>query len=142
MAQPNVAAGVHRSRTFDFVYSIRPIYYFSRIFGYLPFKIVCDSNSIIRSIKVRVFDLLWFILSIFAQILSLTFYIRVSTILNEPHTGLAILIETIAMAMRTVFNILAIIMDMCHRYKLLEILKKINNFDTEVKFFNVSSVFL
>lgn len=131
MAQTNIAASIHRSRAFDFVYCIRPVYYFSRICGFMPYTVIHDLNCKIQRPKIRVYDLIWFILSIFCQILSLVFYFETRVILSS----FAILTESdaIIIAMRTIFNIFAITMDMCHRYKFIEILKKINNFDEDVR---------
>lgn len=135
MVQLNIAADFRRSKTFDFVYCFRPVYYFSRIFGFMPFTVIYDSNGTIQGPKIRVFDILWLILSMFVQILSPILYIQ-NRKFSIYDISLAILIrsDAIVITMRTVFNISAIIMDMCNRYKLMEILKKINNFDEEVSF--------
>lgn len=130
----NIAVDAHRSKTMNFAYCFRPVYYFSRIFGFTPYTIIYDSNGRIQVPKIRVLDIIWLILSIFAQILSPILYTR-----NEKfsiyHINLAILIraDAIIIAVRTIFNISAIVMDMCNRYKLVETLKKLDDFDDHVR---------
>lgn len=134
MAQPNIVADMHCSNKFNFAYSFRPVYYFSRVFGFSPFTIIYDSNGKIQKAKIRMFDIIWFILSISGQILSPVFYIQNETSFSIYHISLEILIrsDSIVITMRTIFTILAIVMDMCHRHKLVEILKRIENFDDDV----------
>lgn len=133
MAEPNIATNEQRSNAINFAYSFRPIYYFSRIFGFAPFTIMHDSNGTIQVPKIRAFDIVWLILSIFAQVLSPILFFR-----NEKysihHISLTILIRSdiIIIAVRTIFIILAIILEMSKRYKMVEILKKIIDFDEDV----------
>lgn len=44
----------------DFAYSFRPIYYFSRVYGLMPFTITYNARGSINGLEVRLFDLLWF----------------------------------------------------------------------------------
>lgn len=133
MAKLNIAADIQRSKSINFAYSFRPVYYFSRISGFAPFTISFDSNGTIQVPTIRVFDIVWLILSIFAQILSPILFVR-----NEKfsihHISLAILIrsDVISIVVRTTFNISAIVFEMCKRYKAVEILKKITDFDEDV----------
>lgn len=50
-------------RKFNFAYSFRPIYYFCRVFGLMPFKITYYSNGAIHGFEIGTFDILWFIIS-------------------------------------------------------------------------------
>lgn len=47
------------SKEYDFAHCFRPIYYCSRIFGFMPFSIVYDSSAAIHKPSPRAFDLLW-----------------------------------------------------------------------------------
>lgn len=40
------------------------IYYFSRVFGFMPFTIVYDSDGKIQAARIRTIDILWFMITI------------------------------------------------------------------------------
>lgn len=113
----------------DFAYTFRPIYYFSRIFGFLPFTIVYNSIGSIQAPKIRVFDMVWFFISIFFYALSI-FIIYLRRI-KFPKNASFILIngDFLLLISGLIFSILVVVMDMCNRYKLVDILRNFNSFD-------------
>lgn len=126
------------SKNFNFMYSFRPIYYFSRAYGFLPFTIIYSSRGTIHGIEVQTFDILWFGISIIMNSI-LAFMISNDTELLQDSKGGSIILvggDYLAHIFSMVFLVLSIGTDMCIRYKLVDILKKINNFDEKVSPFS------
>lgn len=126
------------SKNFNFMYSFRPIYYFSRAYGFLPFTIIYNSRGTIHGIEVQTFDILWFGISIIMNSI-LAFMISIDTELLQDSKGGSIILvggDYLAHIFSMVFLVLSIGTDMCIRYKLVDILKKINKFDEKVSPFS------
>lgn len=129
--QIKVGENTTKVEKFDFAYTFRPIYYFSRIFGSLPFTIVFNSKGSVEGTKIRVFDSVWFILSIALYIL--LSFMRFRSIKPPKHTSLVLLHgDFLLLKSALVFCILFIVMDMCNRFKLVDILKNLITFDEKV----------
>lgn len=126
---------VVNSRKFNFFYSFRPIYYFARTFGFMPFTLVFNSNGSIQGPNVRIFDILWFIIAIAIYILSAIVVLQ-NTELAEIGSNIesAILKNTdfVLLVFMLFFGALIIVMDMYNRFKIFTIIKSINTFDEEV----------
>lgn len=133
MAQPNAATNVHWPKKLNFAYCFRPIYYFSRIFGYMPFTIIYDSSGAIQKPKIRIFDLIWFILSFLIQTIPPLMYVQNEGLSIHYATSFILSrIDIILVNFWMTYIIVSIAMDMYNRFILIEILKRINNFDEEV----------
>lgn len=118
----------------NFMYSFRPIYYFSRAYGFLPFTIVYNSRGAIHGHEVETLDILWFGISISVNLM-LAFLISKDTeFLQDSKDGSIILVggDYLAHIFTMIFDTILIGMDMCIRYKLVDVLKKIHNFDEKV----------
>lgn len=117
----------------NFADSFRPLYCYSRIFGLMPFSIVSDSNGEPQVPRVGVFNILWFIISIFLY-LSMAYYSYID--MHVPRDSsfpyAFILAGFIMQIFRLIFGALMIVIDMCKRYKLVDILKNFNIFNKEV----------
>lgn len=124
---------VSNSNKSNFFNVFRPIYYCSRTFGFMPFTIVCDANGKIQRPAVRWFDILWFIFSICAYFLS-AFIAFKNAEYDQNHTEVVILIvaDNSILITGLILSALVIVMDMCNRFKLIDIMKNINTFDEEV----------
>lgn len=121
------------SKRLTFAHSFKPIYIFSRIFGFMPFTIVLDSSGAIQTARVSVFDSMWFIIFIGTYLFSTLYfvtYVRGKQVASTFAT-LAYATRTIVV-FRKLFNCMCITTDMCNRFKLVEILKKIGTFDEKV----------
>lgn len=127
---------VHSEGKADFVYSFKPIYYFSRVCGLMPFSIIYDSSHKIHKIKVCAFDVLWFVISIYL-------YLYVAFISYKEMTypksrnmpkNIMILGDSFILIFVLLFGAMNIIIDMCNRVKLSEILRMFTAFDKEVIF--------
>lgn len=119
------------SKKFNLSYSIQPIYYFSRIFGLMPIKLVYDSNGSINGARIIVTGVLWSIISIGLHMyVAIHFSLHVECTKGVTSIILANGTKTIVM-LHIVFNCLCIMMELCNCFKLADILKKLNSFDEE-----------
>ena len=118
----------------DFAYSFLPIYYFSRLFGLMPYSIVYDSIGEIQTPRVRTIDGIWFIISIciyvlaaFTNFQSITSPKEMTMVSDALYFGhYMLLIEGLLV------SAVSIGFDMHNRYKLVTILKAFICFDKEV----------
>ena len=128
------------SKKYNFMYSFRPVYYFSRVYGLMPFTITFNSRGKIRGFEVGPFDILWFILTI---VINLTLALLISKdteFLRDTRSGSIILVggDYSINIFSMIFNAVLIVTDMCLRHKLVDILKKINTFDEKVSRSSIS----
>lgn len=125
----------------DFASIFRPIYYFSRVFGMLPFSIIYDSNGEVQEPKVRTFDVLWFVGSISLR-LSIAFISIQQVKLDPGAPHVLTLGGFVLIILSHVFGAVAAGMEMCNRYIIIDILKMVNTFDKEAsRIFNISIIF-
>lgn len=126
---------VHFSRIF------RPIYIFSRICGLMPFTIQRSrTHNEQYEPRVSKWDGLWFAITFCFFLAMVT-----NTFLGEiilPHESIhelnaIILGNHLLRLMILIFGVFALIMDMCNRYKLIEILNKFSIFDHEANFHQI-----
>lgn len=132
------------SKNFNFMHSFRPIYYYSRVCGLMPFTITYNSRGLIHGLKVETMDILWFGISILLN-LTLAFLISKDTEnLQEIKNGSIILMGGgyLLQISSMIFDAVFIVIDMSVRYKLVNILRKINIFDEKVsQFFKEKNLF-
>lgn len=117
------------SKEYDFVDSFRPVYYFSRAFGYMPYSVIFDSKAGIHRPAVRSFDILWFIIAILLYFSTgIGFYA-----LNVSHSTSTVLSVGDQSEIAHIFvGVLFFVMDMCNRFKFVEIWNKFNKIDDMV----------
>lgn len=119
----------------NFVYSFRPVYYFSRMLGLMPFSIICNSKNEAQKPKVRAFDSLWFVVSICLYcLMAFVSYETRKHSRNSANISSNVLIlgDSFHLITGLLFGALLIAMDMCNRNKLVAILRKFTVFDREV----------
>lgn len=118
-------------KRYSFTHSFRAIYYFSRVFGLLPWSINFDSERLMHEPMVRVFDVLWFLILICGySFVSYNSYHRMK-VSNDSGTIL-IFGGHMHMIFRFFFGIVAMAMDLCNRHKIVNILNMFNDFDQNV----------
>lgn len=121
-------------KTINYVYSLQPIYLFLRTFGLLPFSIVRDINGELHA-RVRVFDIIWFVISICIYIFMAVFCWRAEDHYDTPNkSDTLFFVDAVLLTSFLITNILAIILDMYNRSKLIAILNWLTQFDNEVRF--------
>lgn len=121
-------------RKFNFAYTFRPIYYFSRVFGLMPFKITHYPNGTIHGFEISTLDIVWFIISIGFNLMLVYFVVDNSQHVENLKNMSIILVggDFILQVFSMIFDIILIVIDMCVSTRLVWILKKINAFDEEV----------
>lgn len=113
----------------DFAYSFRPIYYFTRIFGLMPFSLVRDKNTKAQRPRVSILDGFWFIISICIYLWGA----YVSTV-HIMQFG-AIIVSKANFVVRIfglIFGAFLIVVNMLNRFKLVNIFNDFAIFDKEV----------
>lgn len=114
----------------------RPIYVVSRIFGQLPFSFQFESNGNIHRPVIKMLDALWFLLSMSALICFMYFsfeyfnYGQKSADLFGIRTSFVG--TNLIAGTGLILGLLTIVLDMCNRFKLVDIFKKIYSFDQRV----------
>lgn len=115
----------------DFIYSYRPMYYFARFFGLLPFSFVYDSNGELQAPRVTIFDGVWFVLSVvFYLMLAISSFEGFEIIPNDP-APLVNLINALLLTVGLCNGATMIVVNMCVRFRFTAILKTITAFDKE-----------
>lgn len=125
----------NQSRKLNFAKTFRPIYYVSRFFGFMPFTIIYDSSGVAQEPKTSAFD----IAMVFVSLCAYSYTIIGERIMNNTFTTQNYSnIVSFSWKSSTIhdglFGIINTIMDLCNRFKYIEILKRFNHFDNEVSF--------
>lgn len=134
MAKQHRAKDVSDQLQSNFLQSFKPIYYFSRVFGLMPFSIVCNSSGEIQKHRVNRFDAAWFIVSIcvFSLVAFLT-YEHLIYVHNDAFIlNSIVFFDNIHITMELVFAVLFIGMDMYNRSYIVDMMKLLATFDKEV----------
>lgn len=116
----------------NFAYCFRPIYYFSRIFGLLPFTIIYDWNGDHQEARVEIIDFVWFIVSILMYLLMAVYcYMAFSPDRSEKSyildSG-----DYILLILGSIISAVYVAMDMHNRHILIDIMKRIATFDKDL----------
>lgn len=124
-----------RPENINFVYGFSPVYYISRVFGLMPFSIICDHRRGIYKPQVKLLDGVWFLLSIFMYIsMAIATYVNLS-LPRDTNTASFILSlgDSMLLIVGLIYSALIIVFDMLNRQRLTEILNKFITFDKEVR---------
>lgn len=114
----------------NFGHSFKPIYYFSRIFGFMPFTIAYDSNGKVQTARIKTMDILWFMITVGLYLSSALYFVVFAKQQTFPVKSIILMNCTrLTYMLRKLFNIVCIGMDIYNRFRFIEILKKINAFD-------------
>lgn len=122
------------SRTPSFVYGFQPAYNFSRIFGLTPFSIVCDAKGEVQKFKVRVFDAVWFLISM-GIYSAIAFLVYQSIEIAQDSDGISILMvgDDLLLLANLISVLLIIGVEMCNRFQMVNILWNFTDFDAKVR---------
>lgn len=124
-----------RNENFNFSHNFSPVYYYSRLFGLMPFTIDGETGRGIQKPKVNISDGLWFLVSIAIYIsMALIAYINMQ-LPPDANTAAFILVlgDYVLLIVGLIYSALIIIFDMYNRIRLTDILNKFITFDKEVK---------
>lgn len=117
----------------SFTQSFRPIYYFSRMFGLMPFSIINDSNGEAQEPRISKLDGLWFVVAI-CTYLAMGYITYENAAPKDPNSMpyKLLFVDSIIFFPEIILGIFIIGFEMCNRFKLINILKEFITFDTEV----------
>lgn len=124
----------HTSQQQNFAICFRPIYYFARMCGQMPFTITYHANAAVFTAKFYARDFIWSAISLCIQISLIRLAVDLMTSPRHPN----IISSTLYFCNLTVwfitllFAITMIIFDACNRVKIVDLLKKFTDFDQEV----------
>lgn len=128
-------------KTLNFGSVFCPLYCLSRIWGLAPFTIVKSSNGEVQNPKLRLRDVLWFLVMVCGQLYFMQkswANFNTSSIKIKKETWILIIsargMEIFAFA----YGIATIFMNICNRFKVINIIKMFIHFDREVCWFNFS----
>lgn len=121
--------------TQSFAYCLRPIYYFARICGQMPFSITHQPNSSIVKVNFHKRDIIWLILSMSVQV---TLIFRAIQMLKSyRHTNSATftlhLGHSTIWFLNSILGICVMILDALNSGKIVRILNDFTSFDKEVR---------
>lgn len=124
------------SKQRNFAFCFRPIYYFARVCGQMPFTITSHTNSAIVGVKVHKRDIIWFAISMSIQIsfiwMAITFYKSYQQ--EKEFTSTIYFGNLTIWFISLLVGICVMTLDLaCNRLKIVRILNKITVFDTEVR---------
>lgn len=117
-----------------FVQSVSPIYFFSRVVGLMPFTIAHDRDSKILRAKVTAFDFIWFVISISVHTCFVVIWYR-----NLDYKKIKNVSNVLPIGMGAhatfglIYSVICVVMDMCNRCKLVDLLRRFMTFDKEVR---------
>lgn len=123
----------NRSQPQNYVNSFRPIYYFSRVAGLMPFSIVWNPKEEYYMTQVRIIDGFWFTLIACVNLLVIYFvHQKNHSALTQYLPYLFTLVGTTNRIISQIFGAALIVMDMFNRSKMIDILNMFNLIDKEV----------
>lgn len=117
----------------NFLHSFRPIYLISRGFGLMPFSIVYYPNGDIVGPKVTIFDGIWFAISLCVYTCGI-YVASVYPVFNQPTSKVSMVLiigYTVCFLLGLILGHVSIILEMCNRFKLINIIEKFTIFDQE-----------
>lgn len=111
--------------------SFRPVYIVSRILGQMPFSIVYNVNGEIHRPIIKKLDIVWIIIPIGIYIYDM--YRACASeyfdLLNKGSSEVMFVGFIFISVIVHFLGFLTIILDICYRFKLVDIFKKMTNFD-------------
>lgn len=118
----------------DVIYSCRPIYLVSRIFGLLPFSIRRDANGEVQRAQLSISDIIWFVISVSGYLLLAYYCTQAAQIgMNSKGSYFLRIYDDIGIILCFIFGAIYISSNMYNRSRLIDILKDFSIFDEKVK---------
>lgn len=121
----------------DSMYSFWPTYLFNRSVGLLPFSIVRSPNGDVLKPKVGTFDIIWFVAALSWYLLMAFLSYQDLKLPQDPKESFILKLgDHMLLIWGLLHGSLMVIMDMCNRYRLIDIAQKYGAFDKEVTSFH------
>lgn len=116
----------------DFAYTFRPIYYFSRIFGLMPFTITYYPNGQVKGTRIGLIDGVWLCIAIIAYFSSAYNTYQMMKIVVVPDSPILFNLSFTIQISRLFSGGVIVWLDFCNRFRYVNILKKLSTFDRTV----------
>lgn len=127
----NTAEVEDHPKTASFTFGLRPIYYFSRVFGLLPFSIIHDSDGVALEPKIGKLDALWMVINI-GIYASMTYFVyKDINYYQNAITTTLLTGDDLLFLMEIILGMVIIGLDFYNRFGFIDILRKFSIFDTE-----------
>lgn len=124
------------ARKWTFAFAFRPMYYLMRVCSFMPFTIIYDTVGEVLKPRVTALDILWLLISLCNYLMALyctkVFYTKFKQHKPPNVTKTSILVNEFFYMSEVIFGMSSIIIDLCNRFKLNDILRKFDQFDKEV----------
>lgn len=128
-------------KKFNFEHAIRPVYYFSRLTGQWPFSIIHNANGKIQRARVGFFEILWSILVICLNLtVSLDSYEDFKAEQEKHPIRIRFIVGDVLDMSSVLFITIGIVLGIINRKRLVNVLKKINAFDSKVRWCSNNSL--
>lgn len=124
----------------NFEHAIRSVHYLSRCAGLWPFSIDHDPNGKIENARIGVSNMLWSVLVICLNLtLVLSTYKKLMARGDTYDSSIQFVVFNISKMSYLLIGISGIVLDVINRYRLADILRNFNAFDSEVRIFSTNS---
>lgn len=117
---------------FSFFDSVKLVYRVGRLFGLLPFTLNYKLNGEIDSCRLRIIDILWFVITVALCMASSVLGYSALTPTQDNRTTFLLFGGRIVLIGGVSLAAISIVMDFFNRHRLVELVKSINSFDQEV----------
>lgn len=122
----------NRQNVHNFVHCVQPVYYVSRFYGLMPFSFKHNAKGEVIGSEIKMFDLVWFIVSI-ANYLTLAYLCWCT--LRIPNSDLTYVLyfgNHVLLISGLLVGAFSVAFDMFNRHRLVEMTIKFNVFDRKV----------
>lgn len=118
----------------NFAYEFRPIHYFARVCGQMPFTITYHTKGGIVGVKMEKWDFIWIAITISIQISFICLAVEMLKSTSDPnaHTYNLYFGNLIVWFFILLFGICMMAIDVCNRFRFSRILNKFIIFDEGV----------
>lgn len=113
----------------------RPLHRLARIWGLAPYSIAADSNGELLNSKIHLYDGLWLLTTVLLYLAFLNYSVDAFNVDRKAlhrETWILILCARLLAIFAFLYGILSIIINMCNRFKLMNMVKMYTRFDEEV----------
>lgn len=117
----------------NFAYNIKPVHFFSRLFGLMPFGMVQKLNSDVFEPQVNIFEIIRFIFAIFVYLFLAFFYFRMMKLPSDGNESNVLMLgDKLLISSGLIIAAIMVIKNMIDRFKLIDISNKFISFDKKV----------
>lgn len=138
-----ITIGEIKDKSSNFIYGFRPIYYFSRVFGLMPFTIHYDTSGVPKELKIRFIDwIIFLILIIVCLTMTEDSHLNMTVPVGQQFSIITVLVRRFIHLSAIISSAVIIVLEMYNRHKSIRILTSFTTFDKNVSVQSNSICFL